>query len=177
MDGFRFDLAAILARDDSGTEAEAPALIRAMDNDAALETARFIAEAWDAGGGYRVGSWPGGARWAEWNDRFRDDVRRAWLLGETRPGVLARRLTGSHDLFTDEDAGPLRSLNFITAHDGFTLSDSVSFEKRHNKTNGEGGRDGHAHEVSANHGVEGPTNDGVIIEQRDIARRNLVATS
>ncbi|MEE8107174.1 MAG: alpha-amylase family glycosyl hydrolase [Planctomycetota bacterium] len=176
IDGFRFDLAAILARDDAGAETDAPPLIRAMDNDPALREARLIAEPWDAGGSYRVGRWPGGARWAEWNDRFRDDVRRAWLLGETRPGVLARRLTGSHDLFADAGAGPPRSLNFVTAHDGFTLSDSVSFDKRHNDANGEAGRDGHAHEVSANHGSEGPTDDDAVIKRRDIARRNLVAT-
>ena len=171
VDGFRFDLAAILARDENGERMDAPPLLREIEHDPALRDVHLIAEAWDAAGGYRVADWPGGPRWAVWNDRFRDDVRRAWLGGAD--GSLATRLAGSPDLFPD---GPLRSLNFVTAHDGFTLRDAVSYAERHNRANGEEGRDGHAHEVSCNHGVEGPSDDPELAARRERARRNLMAS-
>jgi glycogen operon protein len=172
VDGFRFDLATVLARDGSGAPLEHPPLIRAVENDPALAGVHLIAEPWDAGGGYAVGSWPGAPRWSEWNDRFRDDVRRAWLLGATNPGTLAKRLSGSGDLFR----APMRSLNFVSAHDGFTLADMVSYAERHNEANGQDGNDGHALEVSAHHGVEGPSEDAGIRSRRDRARRNLLAS-
>jgi glycogen operon protein len=171
VDGFRFDLATILARDENGELMDEPPLLREIEHDPALKGVHLIAEAWDAAGGYRVADWPGGERWAVWNDRFRDDVRRAWLQGDGE--ALAVRLAGSADLFPD---GPLRSLNYVTAHDGFTLRDAVSYAERHNLENGEENRDGHAHEVSANHGVEGPSDDPEVRAARERARRNLVAS-
>jgi isoamylase len=171
VDGFRFDLATILARDENGAPMDEPPLLREIEHDPALRDVHLIAEAWDAAGGYRVADWPGGDRWAVWNDRFRDDVRRAWLGGDG--SALATRLAGSPDLFP---SGPLRSLNYVTAHDGFTLRDAVSYAERHNLANGEEGRDGHAHEVSANHGAEGPSTDPAVAEARERARRNLVAS-
>ncbi len=165
VDGFRFDLASVLAAGDG-------VLIREIETDPWLRDAVLIAEPWDAGGGYLVHRWPGGDRWMVWNDRFRDDVRRTWL-GHSDPRALARRLTGSSDL---HGAGPLRSVNFITSHDGFTLLDSVSYERRHNEANGEDNRDGHAHEVSANFGVEGQADGAAVTAARDQARKNLVAT-
>ncbi|MHC4549857.1 MAG: glycogen debranching protein [Planctomycetota bacterium] len=172
VDGFRFDLAAILARDGDGELMEEPPLIREIETDPALAGVHLVAEAWDAAGGYLVQDWPGGPRWAVWNDRFRDDVRRAWLQ-QGPCEILADRLTGSVDLFP---AGPRRILNYVTAHDGFTLRDAVSFARRHNLANGEKGRDGHAHEVSANLGTEGPSDDPAIRARRDRARRNVVAS-
>jgi len=174
VDGFRFDLATILARDEHGELMEQPPLVRDIEADPWLTDVKLIAEAWDAGGGYRVGSWPGAPRWSLWNDRFRDCARRAWLHGPEHAPELATRLTGSSDLFR---SGPLRSVNFVTSHDGFTLLDAVSYARRHNESNGENGRDGHAHEVSANHGVEGPSDDPDVRAARDRARRNLAATT
>ena len=174
VDGFRFDLATVLARDEDGKVMEQPPLVRAIEADPWLDGVQFIAEAWDAAGGYQVGSWPGGPRWAVWNDRFRDGVRRAWLHDPGHAPELATRITGSSDVFA---AGPHRSLNFVTSHDGFTLRDAVSYARRHNEANGEGGRDGHAHEPSANHGVEGDSDDADVRAARDRARRNLVATT
>ncbi|MHC4161572.1 MAG: glycogen debranching protein [Planctomycetota bacterium] len=171
VDGFRFDLATILARDENGELMDVPPLLREIEHDPALRAVHLIAEAWDAAEGYRVADWPGGARWAVWNDRFRDDVRRAWLGGDD--GALAARLAGSPDLFP---GGPLRSLNYVTAHDGFTLRDTVSYARRHNLANGEEGRDGHVHEVSCNHGAEGPSDDPEIEARRERARRNLMAS-
>jgi glycogen operon protein len=167
VDGFRFDLASILSRGD-------PSLVDAIDNDPRLADAHLIAEAWDAAGTYEVDAWPGDARWSVWNDRFRDDVRRAWLGHADHAPLIARRLCGSDDLFAG--FGPGRSLNFVTAHDGFTLRDLVSYSRRHNHANGEHNRDGHKHEVSDNHGIEGPTTDTAIVADRDRTRRNLVAS-
>ncbi|HEX5138391.1 MAG TPA: glycogen debranching enzyme, partial [Planctomycetota bacterium] len=115
-----------------------------------------------------------GPRWSVWNDRFRDDVRRAWLKPEGDAAALATRLSGSSDLF--EGFGPPRSLNFVTCHDGFTLLDAVSYSRRHNDANQEGGRDGNSSEVCANHGAEGPSDDPEVRRARDRARRSLVAT-
>jgi isoamylase len=135
----------------------------------------LVAEAWDAApGGYQVGTWPGNEHWAVWNDRFRDDVRRAWLQDPHLGGVLATRLTGSSDLFYRH--GPLRGVNLVTSHDGFTLRDLVSYDRKHNEANGEQGRDGHGGEPSANHGVEGDTKDRAVLADREKSRRNLAAS-
>ncbi len=174
VDGFRFDLASVLARDVNGAVTKRPPLLREIEEDPWLREATLVAEAWDAADGYLVGAWPGGPRWSVWNDRFRDDVRRAWLKPDGDAALLATRLSGSSDLF--KGFGPPRSLNFVTSHDGFTLLDAVSYARRHNDANMEGGRDGNANEVSANHGVEGPSDDPAVRLVRDRARRNLVAT-
>jgi glycogen operon protein len=174
VDGFRFDLASILARDVNGALTRKPPLVREIEEDPWLREAHLVAEAWDAADGYLVPKWPGGPRWSVWNDRFRDDVRRAWLLPGGDAGLLATRLSGSSDLFAK--FGPVRSVNYVTCHDGLTLSDAVSYARRHNEANREDGRDGPAHEVSANHAVEGPSDDPAVLRARDRARRNLVAT-
>jgi len=174
VDGFRFDLASVLCRDVNGALTKKPPLLREIEEDPWLREATLIAEAWDAADGYLVGSWPGGPRWSIWNDRFRDDVRRAWLRPDGDAAVLATRLSGSSDLF--QGFGPQRSLNFVTCHDGFTLLDTVSYAGRHNDANMEGGHDGNGGEISANHGIEGPSDDPSIVRARDQARRNLVAT-
>ncbi len=174
VDGFRFDLASILCRDVNGAVTKKPPLLREIEEDPWLREATLVAEAWDAADGYLVGSWPGGPRWSIWNDRFRDDVRRAWLRPDGDAAVLATRLSGSSDLF--HGFGPRRSLNFVTCHDGFTLLDAVSHARRRNDANMEGGRDGNANEISANHGAEGPSEDQAVVRARDRARRNLVAT-
>ena len=163
VDGFRFDLSTIFT----------PTLVREIEEDPLLAGVHLIAEPWDAAGGHQVRDWPGNDRWCIWNDSFRDDVRRAWLEGGHAGGTLARRLTGSDDLFAQ---GPRRSLNFITAHDGFTLADVVAYDRKHNAANGEDGRDGRGHEPSGNHGVEGPTDDPEVRTLRDKARRNLMAS-
>jgi len=173
VDGFRFDLATIFTRDERGSLDPNAALIRDIESDPWLTDAHLIAEPWDAGGGHLVRNWPGNERWGVWNDSYRDDVRRAWLEVGHAGGTLARRIKGSADLFPQ---GPTRSLNFITAHDGFTLADVVSYEHKHNGANGERGRDGRDHEPSANHGVEGPTSSREIRARRDTARRNLMAS-
>jgi len=174
VDGFRFDLAAVLARDITGSIVAKPPLLREIEEDPWLRPAHLIAEAWDGGGGYLVDRWPAGPRWAVWNDRFRDDVRRAWLDKAPEAGRLATRLSGSSDLFAAH--GPPRSLNYVTCHDGFTLLDAVSYARKHNDANAESNHDGHHAEVSANHGAEGPSDDAAVRAARDRARRNLVAT-
>jgi len=176
VDGFRFDLAAALARGPDGRLLDDPPLFREIEGDPWLADARLVAEPWDAAGGYLVTRWPGGPRWSLWNDRFRDDVRRAFF-GEPRlAGVLATRLCGSADLFGAPGSGPPRSLNFVTAHDGFTLFDAVSYARRHNEANGEGGRDGNPAEPCHPHGPEGQTNDPAVRAARDRCRRSLLAS-
>ncbi|MFN9976548.1 MAG: alpha-amylase family glycosyl hydrolase, partial [Phycisphaerae bacterium] len=162
VDGFRFDLAPILARGDHGFDYRAP-LLQAMAQDPMLAVVKCIAEPWDIGpGGYRLGGFP--RHWLEWNDRFRDDVRRYWLGGE-RPGgaasrgEFARRLCGSADIFESSGRAPASSVNYVTAHDGYTLRDLVSYVERHNLANGEENRDGHAENHGTNLGVEGDTDD------------------
>jgi glycogen operon protein len=174
VDGFRFDLASVLARDVNGLITRKPPLLREIEEDPWLREATLIAEAWDAAEGYLVGAWPGGPRWSVWNDRFRDDVRRAWLRPDGDAATLATRLSGSSDLF--KGLGPGRSINYVTCHDGFTLLDAVTYSRRHNEANMEDGRDGNANEICANHGVEGPSDDAAVRLARDRARRNLVAT-
>ena len=164
VDGFRFDLAATLTRGLDGEPLEDPPLIRAMCEDPVLADTKLIAEAWD-GGLYQVGSFPHHGRWAELNGRFRDDVR-DWLRGAAPgPGALATRLGGSSDLYAPART-PGHSVNFVTCHDGFTLADLVSHERKHNLANGEQERDGTDDHRSWNGGAEGPTHDDDILRMR-----------
>ena len=169
VDGFRFDLAPVLARA-PGFDPHAP-IFAAIADEPLLSDRVMIAEPWDIGpGGYNLGRFP--ATWLEWNDRFRDDVRRFWR-GDARAGDLATRVSGSPDVFGDERT---RTVNFVAAHDGFTLADTVAYAHRHNAANGEGGRDGHADEVSWNGGVEGSSDDPAVIAFRARDLRALLAT-
>jgi len=170
VDGFRFDLATVLARG-PGFDREAP-IFAEIAADPLLADRVMIAEPWDIGpGGYQLGRFPDG--WLEWNDRYRDDVRRFWRGDEGLLGKLATRLMGSSDIF----AGPVsRSVNFLAAHDGFTLADLVAYRTRHNQANGEDNRDGHGDNFSWNHGVEGPSDDPAILARRGADVRALLAT-
>lgn len=164
VDGFRFDLAASLGRARAGFDPRAPLLV-ALAQDPVLARAKLIAEPWDLGpDGYQLGHFPG--RFLEWNDRYRDGLRRAWLGRDVHRGELARRLAGSNDRFHHGLRTPSASVNFLTAHDGFTLADLVSYTRKHNLANGEHNRDGHDHNLSDNCGVEGPTDDPTILAQR-----------
>ena len=174
VDGFRFDLATILGRRSDGYDRKHP-LFAAIANDALLENSKLIAEPWDPGpGGYQLGQFP--SEWAEWNDRYRDSVRRFWRGDVGEAAEFAKRLHGSSDMFAANGRGPCASVNFVTAHDGFTLTDLVSFEHRHNEANGENNQDGHAHNYSRNYGVEGPTADPEISAMRRQQRLNMLAT-
>ncbi|MGH8122047.1 MAG: glycogen debranching protein GlgX, partial [Rudaea sp.] len=173
IDGFRFDLATALGRRDAGFNAGAP-LLAAIAQDPLLREAKLIAEPWDPGpGGYQAGNFPDG--YGEWNDRFRDDVRRYWRGDAGLRGALATRLAGSADLFAAKGR-PSRSVNFISAHDGFTLADLTAYERKHNDANGEQNRDGSDANYSWNHGVEGASGDPHIIAARQRDQRNLLAT-
>jgi len=174
VDGFRFDLATILGREPHGFD-EGGGFLDSCRQDPVLSSVKLIAEPWDCGpGGYQVGGFPPG--WAEWNDRFRDDVRAYWKGDEGVLPDLARRLTASGDRFNRRGRKPWASVNFITAHDGFTLHDLVSFNDKHNEANGEDGRDGHSDNRSYNHGEEGPSANPEIVEVRERQKRNLLAT-
>jgi glycogen operon protein len=174
VDGFRFDLATALGRSDSGFD-KRHGLLNRIGSDPGLESAKLIAEPWDPGpGGYQLGHFP--VEWAEWNDRYRDTVRRFWRGDAHQGGEFARRIHGSADLFEASGRHPTASINFVTSHDGFTLRDLVSYKKRHNQANGERNRDGHAHNFSSNFGVEGATADPVIAARRRQQRLNLLAT-
>lgn len=169
IDGFRFDLAPILARG-PGFDPEAP-IFAEIASDPLLADRVMIAEPWDIGpGGYQLGQFP--ANWLEWNDRFRDDVRRFWR-GDGTIGALATRIAGSADIFGQ---GETRSINFLAAHDGFTLADTVSYVERHNEANGENNRDGHGDNHSWNCGVEGPSADPQVLAARDADLRALLGT-
>jgi glycogen operon protein len=174
VDGFRFDLATILAREPYGFD-EGGSFLDACRQDPVLSSVKLIAEPWDIGpGGYQVGQFPPG--WAEWNDKFRDTVRSFWK-GDA--GVLpdfAKRITASGDLFNKRGRKPWSSVNFVAAHDGFNLNDLVSYNDKHNEANGEGNRDGHSNNHSWNHGVEGPTDDAEITALRERQKRNFIAT-
>jgi glycogen operon protein len=174
VDGFRFDLATILGRRNHGFSKGHPLLL-GISNDARLANAKLIAEPWDPGpGGYQLGNFP--PRWGEWNDTYRDGVRQFWRGDYGKSGALARRLHGSSDIFEASGRGPTSSVNFVTAHDGFTLLDSVSYVNRHNHANGEDNRDGHAHNYSCNYGVEGESPDEDVVLLRRRHRLNLLAT-
>jgi isoamylase len=174
VDGFRFDLATILGREPHGFE-EDGRFLDACRQDPVLSQVKLIAEPWDCGpGGYQVGRFSPG--WAEWNDRYRDTVRAFWKGEDGKLPELASRLTASADLFDKRGRKPWASVNFITAHDGFTLADLVTYAQKHNEANGEDNRDGHSHNLSDNYGVEGPTDDPEIRAVRLRQMRNLLAT-
>lgn len=159
VDGFRFDLASILGRDQNGAPMSSPPLLETLAFDPILGKCKLIAEAWDAGGLYQVGSFPSWGRWAEWNGKYRDDIRK-FVKGESgTSGGLAQRVQGSPDLYHEQERGTRASVNFITAHDGFTLMDLVSYNEKHNEANGEGNTDGDDSNESWNCGCEGPTED------------------
>lgn len=174
VDGFRFDLATVLGRNAGGFD-KVHDFFAELASEPALQDVKLIAEPWDPGpGGYQLGHFPPG--WAEWNDRYRDSVRRFWRGDGGEAAEFAKRLHGSSDLFAESGRGPSASINFVTAHDGFTLADVVSFEHRHNHANGEKNRDGHSHNFSHNYGVEGATDDPEIIALRRQQRLNMLAT-
>jgi isoamylase len=174
VDGFRFDLATALARE-NGDYSQGAAFFDAMRQDPAMARVKLIAEPWDLGPyGYQLGNMPPG--WAEWNAQYRDSVRRFWKGDKGLVSELASRVAGSSDIFGYRGRRPWASINFITAHDGFTLHDLVSYNNKHNEANGENNRDGHEPNFSWNCGVEGPTDDPAIIGLRDQQKRNLLAT-
>ena len=174
VDGFRFDLGTILAREPSGFDATS-GFLDACIQDPVLSQVKLIAEPWDCGpGGYQVGGFPPG--WAEWNDRYRDTVRAFWKGDEGMAPELATRLAASGDKFNHRGRRPWASVNFVTAHDGFTLNDIVTFNERHNDANGEDNRDGNSNNLSWNCGIEGPTDDPAINALRERQIRNIMAT-
>ena len=175
VDGFRFDLAPVLARGRDGQFSAAAGFFAALQADPVLSRVKLIAEPWDIGpGGYQLGAFPPG--WSEWNDQYRDTVRAWWLRGGGDRGVFAHRFAGSSAQFHHDRRQPTASVNFITAHDGFTLRDLVSFDHKHNHANGEHNRDGHHHNSSWNCGVEGPTDDPAVLALRARLQRALLAT-
>jgi glycogen operon protein len=174
VDGFRFDLASALARELHAVD-RLGAFFDILRQDPVLSQVKLIAEPWDLGaGGYQVGNFPVG--WAEWNDKYRDTMRAYWKGDGGLIGDFAQRLTGSSDLYNRSSRRPYASVNFITAHDGFTLHDVVSYNDKHNEANGEDNRDGHSHNLSWNCGAEGPTDDGNINALREQQKRNFFAT-
>lgn len=175
VDGFRFDLASVLGRDEQGDVLPNPPLLEAIAEDPILRDVKLIAEAWDAGGAYQVGSFPG-LRWSEWNGRFRDDIRRFWRGEPGLVPLLATRLCGSADLYQGNRKVPMNSINFITCHDGFTLNDLVSYQQKHNEANGEQSRDGENVNFSHNYGTEGDTCDRTIESVRLRQIKNMLAT-
>jgi glycogen operon protein len=175
VDGFRFDLGSILGRDQNGRLLENPPTLERIAEDPVLNATKIIAEAWDAGGAYQVGWFPGG-RWAEWNDKFRDNVRQYWRGDEKETRFLATRIAGSSDLYLRDGRKPFHSINFITSHDGFTLMDLVSYNGKDNKENGEENRDGNDNNLSYNYGVEGPTTDPLINTMRERQVKNFFTT-
>jgi glycogen operon protein len=174
VDGFRFDLASTLARELHDVD-RLSAFFDIIHQDPVLSQVKLIAEPWDLGeGGYQVGNFPVG--WAEWNGRYRDTIRRYWKGDGGQAGELAYRLTGSSDLYESGGRRPHASINFVTAHDGFTLNDLVSYNEKHNEANGEGNRDGTDDNASWNCGVEGPTDNPDVIALRERQKRNFLAT-
>ncbi len=175
VDGFRFDLASILSRDRGGNLVANPPLVEAIAEDPMLADTKIIAEAWDAAGAYQVGSFAN-LRWAEWNGRYRDDIRSFWKGEPHKLGALATRLAGSSDLYQAGGRQPYHSINFITSHDGFPMNDLVSYNHKHNEANGEGNRDGDNHNLSYNYGVEGPTKRASIEKIRTQQIKNMFCT-
>ncbi len=174
VDGFRFDLASALARELNDVD-RLGAFFDTIHQDPVISQVKLIAEPWDLGeGGYQVGNFP--VLWAEWNGIYRDTVRAYWKGDEGQAGGLAFRLTGSSDLYGRGGRKPYASVNFVTAHDGFTLNDLVSYNDKHNEANGEDNRDGHDHNLSWNCGAEGPTDDPAIVALRERQKRNFMAT-
>lgn len=175
VDGFRFDLASVLGRDEHGNLLQNAPLLESIAEDPILRGVILIAEAWDAGGAYQVGSFSE-SRWAEWNGRFRDDVRRFWLGEAGMMGSFASRICGSADLYQRSGKGPGNSVNFVTSHDGFTLNDLVSYKQKHNEENGEYGRDGTDANYSDNCGVEGPSESTDVEALRNRLIKNFLVT-
>jgi len=174
VDGFRFDLASALARELFDVNMLS-AFFQVIQQDPVLNQVKLIAEPWDVGpGGYQVGSFPW--QWAEWNGKYRDAIRRFWRGDSGVGGEFATRVAGSSDLYERSGRRPFASINFITAHDGFTLEDLVSYERKHNEANGENNRDGHEPNYSSNSGVEGPTDDLDVLARREALKRSLFAT-
>jgi glycogen operon protein len=174
VDGFRFDLASALARELFDVD-KLGSFFDIIQQDPVLSQVKLIAEPWDLGhGGYQVGNFPTG--WTEWNGRYRDSVRRFWRGDGGQVAEFASRIAGSSDLYAQGGRRPYASINFVTAHDGFTLQDLVSYERKHNEANGEGSRDGEEHNLSHNYGVEGPTDDPAIVTVRARQVRNFLAT-
>jgi glycogen operon protein len=176
VDGFRFDLASILTRDASGAVLANPPVLWDIESDPSLAGIKMIAEAWDAAGLYQVGSFVGDS-WKEWNGRFRDDARSLFRGDEGALGRFADRLVGSPEIYGHKDREPEQSINFVTCHDGFTLNDLVSYERKHNEANGEGNRDGADDNRSWNCGVEGPTDDPAVERVRSRQVKNLLAVT
>jgi isoamylase len=174
VDGFRFDLAATLAREFYDVD-RLSAFFDIVQQDPVISQVKLIAEPWDVGpGGYQVGNFP--PLWTEWNGKFRDTVRDFWRGSPSTMGEFASRITGSSDLYQNDGRRPFASINFVTAHDGFTLNDLVSYNDKHNEANGEDNRDGADDNRSWNCGAEGPTGDEKITELRARQRRNMIAT-
>ncbi len=175
VDGFRFDLASVLGRDEQGNILQNAPLLEGIAEDPILRDVKIIAEAWDAGGAYQVGDFST-KRWTEWNGRFRDDVRRFWVGDAGMIGLFASRVCGSSDLYESSGKGPGSSLNFVTCHDGFTLNDLVSYKQKHNHANGESNRDGSNTNYSDNCGVEGPSQDPGVEGMRERLIKNFLLT-
>ena len=175
VDGFRFDLASILGRGQDGSVLKNPPLLESLAYDPVLANTKLIAEAWDAAGLYQVGTLPSWGRWAEWNGKFRDDIRKFVKGDAGMTSPLATRMLGSPDLYLTSAREPYHSINFVTCHDGFTLNDLVSYNDKHNLANGDNNTDGSNANYSWNCGSEGPTDDGIITELRDRQRKNLAA--
>lgn len=174
VDGFRFDLAPTLARGEHHVDRLSP-FFSAIHQDPVLSKVKLIAEPWDVGeGGYQIGNFP--VLWAEWNGKFRDTIRRYWRGDDGQIAELGFRLTGSSDLYQSNGRRPYASINFVTAHDGFTLHDLVSYSQKHNEANGEDNHDGSDGNFSSNYGVEGETNDPGVVETREQQKRNFLAT-
>jgi len=174
VDGFRFDLAPALARNHEGFN-KLHSFFQVIQQDPILSQVKLIAEPWDVGpGGYQVGNFP--VPWSEWNGKYRDAIRSFWKGDEGRIGEMAYRLTGSPDLYEHDGRRPYASINFVTAHDGFTLNDLVSYNEKHNAANGDGNNDGDNNNLSWNCGVEGPTDDAQINALRERQRRNFLVT-
>ena len=175
VDGFRFDLASVLSRDQNGNLLPQPPLIESISEDPLLADTKLIAEAWDAAGAYQIGEF-GDERWSEWNGKYRDDIRRYWRGDPGMRNALATRLAGSADLYQSQGRSTSASINFITSHDGFTLNDLVSYQNKHNLANGENNNDGDNNNFSQNFGTEGPTKDPAIEQLRIRQIKNLMTT-
>ncbi|MDR1613261.1 MAG: glycogen debranching protein GlgX [Planctomycetota bacterium] len=176
VDGFRFDLASILGRDMNGNVLDNPPVVEIIAMDPILAGTKLIAEAWDAGGLNQVGKFPSYGRWSEWNGFYRDDIRMFWRGDKGMVSRVASRVCGSDDLYRKSGRRPGHSINFITAHDGFTLNDLVSYSRKHNEDNGEHNRDGENYNHSVNFGVEGPTDDQGVLQRRRRQMKNFIAT-
>jgi glycogen operon protein len=173
VDGFRFDLASILGRSPTGEILSNPPMVEQIAEDPVLTNTKIIAEAWDAAGVYQVGSFSTHSRWAEWNGRFRDDIRGFMCGKENSVADLATRIAGSSDLYQQSSRMPYNSINFVTSHDGFTLADLVSYNEKHNERNGEQNRDGDNHNISWNSGAEGETDDPAVLDLRQRRVRTM----